>query len=221
VAGKVNSNQIALINRHFGSDAWGTPNGVVACHHQLEPAADKKIFIPKPDAVQCAIRIGKATINKLHPDYQYLNVVNMILGGYFGSRLMSNIREEKGYTYGIGSGLVSYQKAGSFVIVSEVGKNVLPQALVEVYKEINKLRDDLVPNQELTLVKNYMMGGILRNFDGPFALLDSFRGLLEYNLEYDYLDNMINVVKSITPEQVRDIAQKYLDVNSLYEVVVG
>lgn len=221
VAGKVSDVHIKLLNRHFGMEKWGESGIISTPQFNVSPSDIMKHRVVKEDSVQSAMRIGKVTINKAHADFHYLNVVNMILGGYFGSRLMSNIREDKGYTYGIGSGLVSYQNAGYFVIASEVGKNVLDNAIEEVYKEINRLRDELVPESELSLVKNYMMGALLRNFDGPFSLLDSFKGILEYNQGYEYFDRMTCVLRNISPAEVRDVAQKYLAPESMHEVVAG
>jgi len=221
VSGKVTEAHVKLIERHFGDSGWGSGLAIEQPHHQICTDPRRAYNIPREGSVQCAMRIGKITINKLDPDFHYLGVVNMILGGYFGSRLMSNIREEKGYTYGIGSGVVSQLTAGYFTVVSEVGKNVVNDALKEVYKEIERLQNELVPEGELTLVKNYMMGTILRNFDGPFALSDAFKGILEYNLGYDYFDAMVDVVKNITPRQIMQQACKHLDINEMHEIIAG
>ena len=134
---------------------------------------------------------------------------------------MTNIREEKGYTYGIGSGLVSYKNAGYFVIASEVGKNVTQEAIKEVYFEIERLKTELVSDNELEVVRNYMMGNLLRNFDGPFALSDTLKTILEYDFGYDYFETYIKTLKTITPKQIKSIAVNHLEKSSLYEIIAG
>lgn len=222
VAGKVEDKHIKLINKYFGSNDWS--NNTQNNNQKnviLKPSDLFKVIVPKKDAVQSAIRIGKLLVNKPHPDYTKLQILNTVLGGYFGSRLMTNIREDKGYTYGIGSGIVSQREAGYFVIVSQVGKDVCSAAIEEVYKELEKLRNELIPEQELQLVKNYMLGTMLRNFDGPFAQSDSFKTIKEYNLSYDYYKNFIKTIQSITPKELRELANTYFQQDSMYEITAG
>jgi predicted Zn-dependent peptidase len=148
-------------------------------------------------------------------------VLNTILGGYFGSRLMANIREDKGYTYGIGSGLASFVNGGYFAVSTEVGADVTKQTLEEIYKEIAILRKDLVSSNELETVRNYILGHFLRSVDGPFSLADKFKGIWEFGLDYSYFDNYFAAVKKVTPKELRDLANKYLQEDDLIECVVG
>ena len=117
-------------------------------------STENKKLLYREDAVQSAIRIGRPLFNKNHPDYFGMQVLNTVLGGYFGSRLMANIREDKGYTYGIGSGLMSMQEAGALVISTEVGVEVCKDAINEIFFELKRLREELIPQEELLLVKN-------------------------------------------------------------------
>ena len=221
VSGKVDDETLKLLDEHFGGNDWSGDK--IAPHREvkLETTTELKHLVYREEALQSAIRIGKLMFNKTHPDFQGFQVLNTILGGYFGSRLMSNIREDKGYTYGIGSGIASLQHAGYFFISTEVGVDVCQDALNETYLEINKLREDLVPKEELELVKNYMLGTFLRSVDGPFALAERFKGLLEYNLGYDYFDNYVATIKNISASELRDLANKYLDPESMIELVAG
>ena len=221
IAGKIDESHIVLLNRYFGDIDWQKMFVMQSFEHQIKASEQKKIVIEKKDAVQSAIRIGKKTINKFDPEFQKLQIVNTILGGYFGSRLMTNIREEKGYTYGIGSGLISYKNAGYFVVASEVGKNVTSEAIKEVYFEIEKLQTDLVPLKELEVVRNYIMGNLLRNFDGPFAISDTLKTILEYDFGYEYFENFIETLATITPSQIQSTAVKHLEKQSLYEIIAG
>jgi len=220
-SGSINNETINIINQSFGGNNWNNAPKVIEKIIETKPERELKHYLPKKGAVQSAIRIGKECINKTHKDYAGLQVLNTILGGYFGSRLMANIREDKGYTYGINSILASLKHTGYFIIVSEVGAKVSKKAVNEIFTEIKKIREELIPEKELSLVKNYLLGEILRIFDGPFALADSFVALLEYDLDYEYYYNLITTVKNITSESLKELANKYLVENSIYEVVAG
>lgn len=221
VAGKIKDNILGLLNKHLSGFDGGAEQPAPYSGLNGFPVNQLKKKVEKEDAVQSAIRIGRILFNKKHEDYARMKIVNTILGGYFGSRLMTNIREDKGYTYGIGSAIVSMQHSGYFFIASEVGSDVTDQALKEVYFEINKLQQDLVPEQELDLVKNYMLGSFLRSLDGAFALSENFKGLLEYGLDYNYYKDFVRVIKDITPAEIRDLACKYLGRKELTELTVG
>ena len=221
ISGKIDGNVIPNLNKVFGGGEWIKGNGEAHKSEGIQSAKEKKYFIEKEDAVQSAIRIGKPLFNKTHHDYAGIQVLNTVLGGYFGSRLMTNIREEKGYTYGIGSAAASMIHGGYFVISSEVGADVCSAAITEIYKEVNLLKKELVDEEELSMVKNYILGSFLKSIDGAFNLADRWKGLMFYNLDYDYYDRFINTVKNITAEELMQLAQKYFDESSFYELVVG
>lgn len=222
LSGNVSQDTLSLINRYFGGQDWKQDftNGI-AKEYQLSPDPVKKHHIPKADTVQSAIRIGKTVINKHHNDYPALQILNTVLGGYFGSRLMSNIREDKGYTYGIGSAVVSMQQGGSFFIATETGSDVTAKALHEIFLEMERLRKEPVPPDELQKVKNYLMGEFLRSADGPFSLAEMLKGILFYGLDYSYFDRFVNTIKTANPDLLLELAQKYLDPDEMYEVVAG
>jgi len=220
VSGKINEEVLQLLERLFGNDVLTDLN----LQKQAlinKPEENKKHRVNKEGAVQSAIRIGKQTITKKHADYPGLRFVTTLLGGYFGSRLIKNIREDKGYTYGIFSAIQSLEEAGAFVIMSEVGSGVCDAAIQEVYNEITRLQTELVTEDELQLVKNYMMGDLIRSFDGVFSQSESIRSLIDFGLEYDYMLYFIEEIKSITAEKVMQLAGTYLQIDSLYEVVAG
>ncbi len=179
------------------------------------------MHLHKENSVQSAIRFAKPIMAKNHPDYQAFFVLNTILGGYFGSRLMSNIREDKGYTYGIYSGITHLDEASYFYISSEVGLPVCQAAIAEVYAEMQRLREELVSEEELELVRNYLLGTILGSIDGPFRSADTVRGILQGGLSMDFVQELINTIRAITPVQLQELAQRYLGVEDLFEVVVG
>jgi len=220
VSGKIPDKLPDLLNTWFG-DMYSETKPIQPDYKLNGHPVKPQIHVTKQNAVQSAIRIGKKLFNKTHPDYFKIKIMNTVLGGYFGSRLMTNIREDKGYTYGIGSAVVSLQNSGYFFIASEVGTNVTADAIREVYHEINLLQQDTIPQKELDLVRNYMLGSFLRSMDGAFAMAENVKGLIEYNLDYDFYNRFIETVQQITPAEIRDMAQKYLGKESLCELTVG
>jgi len=181
----------------------------------------KKVFSEIAETMQSSIKIGKETINKHHPDFFNLSISSIILGGYFGSRLMTNIREDKGYTYGIHSTNMSIQEAGFFMISAASGKDVYEKAIIEIYKELKILRTELVSEKELQRVKNYLTGTLAKMFDGVFAKSNVFLALLTYNLNFNYYQKYFEIIKTISPEIIKATAEKYLNENDMIEVVVG
>jgi zinc protease len=175
----------------------------------------------KEGALQTAIRVGKILFTPQHEDYMAFDVLNTLLGGYFGSRLMSNIREDKGYTYGIGSGVVNMKAVGYFFISTEVGVEVKEDTLKEIRYEIERLQTELVDCEELDLVKNYLIGQVLKGTDGPFAMMNQFLFIHDYGLPDDYLSRYVKTVQSVTPEELRSLANRYLDWESMNVIEVG
>ena len=147
-------------------------------------------------------------------------VLNTIFGGYFGSRLMSNVREDKGYTYGIYSSISPEVNGGSMTIHTETGRDVVEMAIKEVYHEMDVLCNELVPDDELLLVKNYLLGGLLGDLDGPFSILQRWRTLILNGFKEDYFNNNINIYKTVSAKELQSLAQKYFNRQDFYEVVV-
>lgn len=181
----------------------------------------RKVHIEKENSVQSTVMIGKRTISKNHPDFIPLTILNTLFGGYFGSRLMSNVREDKGFTYSIRSSLQTFRNESIFSISTETGKEVTDKAVDEIYHEMSRLRNEPVPREELELVKNYISGRFLRGFDGPFALADFFKNLKFHGLGYDYLKNYLTILNNLEPADLTVLAQKYLDPETMIEVVAG
>lgn len=221
IAGKVDDEALQLVNTAFGAEWANYPVAVDTRQPDLQPADEHFYFVEKPEALQSAIRMGLPTINRTHPDFPALQVLNTVLGGYFGSRLMANIREDKGYTYGIGSGLSSLEKGGAMFIASEVGADVCRAAVTEIEKEINMLKTELIPGEELSLVRNYMMGSLLGSLENVFSHADKFKSIYFSGLDYDYYDRYTETVKNATSEDMIALANKYLDLDKFYRVIVG
>lgn len=178
-------------------------------------------LIEKTGAIQSAIRLGNVSVCKENEDYIPLSILNTIFGGYFGSRLMSNIREDKGYTYGIGSGLVALQKKCYFFISTEVNVEVYKDTLSEIKKEVDLLHNELISEEEMFKVKNYLKGKFIQGSDGAFAMMERFKSLWFYNLDYDYFDKYLETLDAITVEDLQKIAQNHLNFDKMNKIVAG
>jgi predicted Zn-dependent peptidase len=177
--------------------------------------------IVKDGALQSAIRVGRMLFNKTHEDYNDFLILNTIFGDYFGSRLMSNIREDKGYTYGIGTMVAELHETGYFLIATEVGKEVKDDTLKEIRFEMERLQTELVGMEELELVKNYMLGQLLKSADGPYSLVDLYMSVEPYGLDLDFYNRSIESINSITPERIQELANKYLNWKDMTVVSAG
>jgi zinc protease len=220
VSGNIHKEAKEILNRYFGTHDFGIGKGSVN-NIPFSCGKNKKDFIEKKGALQSAIRIGSATINKRHEDYNGLMVLDTVLGGYFGSRLMKNIREEKGYTYGINSSLMSLKQSGYKVILTEVGKKYTRETVDEIYKEIRLLQTTPVSINELNIVRSFMSGEMVRMFDGPFAMAESFRAVLDYGLDNNYYYNLAEKIKTIEPDEITHLAVTYYNIDDLYEIIAG
>jgi predicted Zn-dependent peptidase len=218
VAGKLPANINALLDEHFGD----LPNNSVDVkQHPLVLATEKKYRVTNdPDGVQGSIRIARTFPNRHHPDFLKVQVLNALFGGFFGSRLMSNIREDKGYTYGIHSYLHNHIQHSAWMVSTEAGKDVCEATIAEVYKEMKGLRDEPVDADELSLVRNYLMGSILGDLDGPFQIIGRWKNIILNNLPESYFYDSINTIKTISAEELQELAQKYLVPEEFYELVV-
>lgn len=187
----------------------------------VSPAAEKKYRIQNDEnAVQGAIRIASPFPNRHHPDFKKVMLLNNVFGGFFGSRLMANIREEKGYTYGIYSYLQNHIQESAWIISTEAGKDVSEATIEEVYKEMKLLREEPVDEEELLLVRNYMMGSILGDMDGPFHIIAKWKNIILNNMPEDYFYESIKAIKETSAEELQALAQKYLQPERFYELVV-
>jgi zinc protease len=170
--------------------------------------------------VQGSIRIARNFPNRHHPDFQKTQVLNNVFGGFFGSRLMTNIREDKGYTYGIYSYLANNRQESAWVISTEAGKEVCAATIEEVYKEMRLLCEEPVEEEELQIVRNFAIGTVLGDLDGPFHVAGRWKNILLNGLDGNYFREGIRIVKTITPKELQELAVKYLDPTAWYEMVV-
>lgn len=172
------------------------------------------------ESVQASIRIGKVTLEKTHADYVPLLITNHLLGGYFGSRLMKNIREDKGLTYGISSSVIPLKNSSYWALGAEVNVKLVDQALHEIKKEVRSLAEfeDL---NELETAKTQLMGSFQSEINSPFQLLEKFKNVHLHGMDYGYYHRYFSALQQFSCENVREISQKYLAAGDWTEVVVG
>lgn len=219
-AGALDKKSISTIDNYIG--ALMVNENPAQSISFVKPVDDFKIqLIKKEQSLQSGIRIGKLLIPKTHKDFPKLFLLNTIFGGYFGSRLMTNIREDKGYTYGIGSGLSSNKKESTFFITTEVGSDYTQATIAEIEKEMEKLQKQLVSESELDLVKNYLFGSFMRNFDGAFEAIDRFKAINELGMDYSYYEFLFSEIKNASSESLREMAKKYFNFDKMVKVVAG
>jgi predicted Zn-dependent peptidase len=221
ISGKIEFDCMNLLDKYFGNSKWGSNQISLQPYINPNSINELKHYIVKDNAVQSAIRIGKEMFNFHNPDYFKFQMLNTILGGYFGSRLMKNIREDKGYTYGIGSAFLPLKYSGYFFITSEVGKEYSQKTIHEIYFEIERLTKDIVEKEELNLVKNYKYGEFIRSIDGPFAIAEAIKPLILYDLNFDYYSKYLKSIEDTTAEELYIIANKYFTNNNFIELIVG
>jgi zinc protease len=221
IAGPLPADIQKLVETHFGNlplNGSVKPDSPAA---PILPVKEKKYRVTNdPDSVQGAIRIARNFPNRHHPDFQKMQVLNNIFGGFFGSRLMANIREDKGYTYGIHSYLTNLIQESAFMISTEAGKDVTEATIAEVYKEMKLLCEEPVEEEELKTTKNFMIGTLLGDLDGPFQVAGRWKSLILNDLTEDYFYNGIETIKTIQPKTLQELANKYLHADDFYELAV-
>jgi predicted Zn-dependent peptidase len=223
VSGKLPGNLQALLNQYFGQLKWSKatvkPKSPLALPNALP--ADRQVRIMNDEnGVQGAVRIARHFPNRHHPDFQEVQVLNTLFGGFFGSRLMSNIREEKGYTYGIYSYLQNHVEQSSWMISTEAGRDVCEATIAEVYKEMEILRNEPVDEEDLLLVRNYMLGSILGDLDGPFQIMGRWKGYILHGDDDSYFYRAIQTIKTVSADRLQELANQYLQPELFYEMVV-
>ncbi|MBS1621401.1 MAG: insulinase family protein [Bacteroidetes bacterium] len=218
VAGKLPNDLEEMLNDQFG-DLSNNPVSVQSI--PVTPSTEKKFRINNdPNGAQGSVRLARHFPNRHHPDFLKTLVLNALFGGFFGSRLMKNIREDKGYTYGIYSYLQNHIHHSAWLVSTEAGREVCNASIEEVYKEMKLLREIPVSDDELKLVQNYMMGSILGDLDGPFQIMARWKNIILNQLDESYFYNSINSIRNVTAHELQLLANKYLQPEEFYELIV-
>lgn len=183
------------------------------------PKARENIL--KPEVQQASIKLGELAINCTHADYHLFKIANTILGGYFGSRLMQVIREQKGLTYGIGSAVISLEQYGYWTIAGNVLLDKVEEVLQDINEQIEILKNTLIDEQELRMIKNYMQGDLLQHFDGIFSTSDTYKSLLGFGLDLSYYQQFHEQLLRVTAKEIRQTVNQYFHFEKATTVVIN
>jgi zinc protease len=218
-SGRVDQQVLDLLNRHFGQVKRDGAALALSPFAPQRPA--QKIHNKHPDSLQTAIKIGRRLFSRRHPDYNGVYVLNTILGGYFGSRLMANIREKRGFTYNIYSTADAMLHDGCLYVATEVNNGKVKATIKQIFAEMQRLREEPAPVAELEMVRNYLLGMLLNGLDGPLNISDVIKTLVTEELPLDAFDALVHTIRTITPEQLQVLAQRYLQEQDFWVVTVG
>ena len=218
LSGKVTDKHVRIIEEALSGVSAGEP---APEYDRPGPLTRSVKELDGPQKLQCAIRMGNTTIARSHPDYPGLFFLNTIFGGYFGSRLMKNIRETKGLTYHINSSLETFAKATYFTIGTESNPDNKTVILSEIESEMQLLKQQPPSPQEVEMVRNYIMGNFMMQLDGPFHAMDVIKLLVIQNMSMEYFDDFTAAIRRLTPEDVQNLAVTYLNFEDMHRVVVS
>ncbi|MBK6267370.1 insulinase family protein [Marivirga sp. S37H4] len=207
IAGEVSEEVIGLIDDYLGTLKFEVNE--VTYTGKLTPDYEETIF-QKTGSVQASLRMGTLSIPKSNNDYFALSIANEILGGYFGSRLMKNIREDKGYTYGISSMVINYKHEDYHLIGADVKLAHVDDAVAEIYKEMEDMQQHEVSQEELETVKNYMLGKLAGHLDTIFSQADNYKSKLSEGIDFqNYFDAYVHAIRTISASRIQEISKKY------------
>jgi zinc protease len=217
-AGKIDDKSRALLDsvlatlpaKPAGKPAPAPAQGAEASQHQQ-----------KEGSVQASIRMGKKSVLRSHPQYADVLFISHILGGYFGSRLMKNIREEKGLTYGIHASMHALMQDSYLVIGADVNKENVELTLAEIKKELRRLRDEPIDANELDTARNHFIGSLQSELTTAFAHADKIKTITLFGLDRSYYNNLIARMEQITAADIQRTAAQHFHEKDFLEVAVG
>ena len=221
LSGSVNDAMLAAVQESFGNSAWGCENECSPIEVAPPLILPGRCTIQVPDTMQSAVKIGLMTMDATHPDFCKFRFLCVLLGGYFGSRLMSNIREENGYTYHIAAELDAYGSRNAFMISSETANEYVEPLVKEVYSEMERLVAEPVDESEIELVRNYIMGELCREYEGQSAKSEVFINAWLSGVDFASVNRYIDEIKSVTPAQLQRLAREYFRKDMMIEIVAG
>lgn len=220
VSGKVDDNVIDLIEQHFGCESCcGSPVELVNIGRN--PVKEQMSIVNLDDALQTAVYMVLEGIARNHPDYITMRILTTALGGYFGSRLMQNIREDKGYTYGINAMLMGRKSGSKLVISSECDTAYTFLLIEEVKNEIRRLQQELMCEEELKMVKNCMLSDLAKTLDSPFSIAGCVSSNILYGTGEDYFNRQVQEIINVTPSDILNVANKYWNVDDFQISIAG
>lgn len=216
--GSYTAEDIATLDAVFSD----MPSGKVAEHQfplQNLETIKQSVEIHKEGALQTAIRIGSKIPNITHVDYFNLMIYNTLLGGYFGSRLMQNIREDKGWSYAIYSALINLQESAYFYIDTEVKAGVEDEVIREIEKEMQRIREEKISDKEIYKLRQYLIGDLLRQIDGTYSLYKQLIYYDDYHLSLNRIEQIYKYLNRFNADDIMNIARQYLNLAAITVIV--
>lgn len=221
LSGATDNEFIDVVANRFGNESWGSSLKVAKADLGQHSSSLGRRSVKIDGALQSAVRIGCMAMDASHPDFSKMRFLTVLFGGFFGSRLMSNIREDKGYTYHIQAELDAYAYKNAFMISTEADNDYIEPLIAEVYREMERLRTEPISKEELELVRNYTVGELCREYEGVIAKSEVFINAWLSGENFDSVNNYLDVVRTVSAEELTEIARKYLKPDIMSEVVVG
>jgi zinc protease len=220
VAGDITEKQLrALAEKYFGK--WKGSASVSAAPAEFPHSSSAIYIVDEPGAPQTSLAMGAIGARRDTPDFVAMNVMNMVFGGQFASRINMNLREEHGYTYGAHSGFAFRRGPGPFSAYAEIRTDVTAPALHELYREVGRIRDSDVSPQELKLAKDSWALSLAGDFETTGDIAASEAGVFVYGLPLDYYRTLPSEIEAVTASDVHRVALKYINPDSLIVVAVG
>ena len=212
----------AVASRFEAMKAHGEGVGPAASDFKAD-GKPRRVDIPRPGALQSAISAGIATpVGRRDDDYEMLRIAVVALGGYFGSRLMLNIREDKGYTYGIGASLMGYPDESFLRISTQCDNRYANSVIDEIRAELLRLQSpDSFNADEIERLRSFVTTLLTAELDSPFAIMNHHAVLDDVGAPADYFARQQRALASMTPESLAGMARRYLSPENLYIAVAG
>lgn len=218
VSGNVTTEALNLVKSTFSTYAFATsvPRG-----HATVISKPFRQIQEKEGSLQASLRTARESVDRMHPDYPAILLLSHVLGGFFGSRLMKNIREEKGLTYGIYASLHTQKHRRYLVIGADVNKENLELTFDEIRKELKRLRTEKIESEELDVARNHFIGSLQSEMTTPFAHADKIKTSFIFNLPDDYYQKLILRLDALSADELMETAGKYFNEETFHEVAVG
>ncbi|MFY0608149.1 MAG: insulinase family protein [Cyclobacteriaceae bacterium] len=217
LTGKITDEELTCIRKYFGEMSFHPSVSPSECSIESQSSQ----HIARGESTQASLRMGTLIIDRNHQDIHQFKIANELLGGFFGSRLMKNIREDKGLTYGIHAGMVHLKHSSYWEINSEVLKDKAQLAFDEIENEVKKLQSESPGIEEFNMVVNYMKGKFLSSFGSPFSAHEMIKGLEVAGLTSSYFEDFLTHLNEMKPEMVSSMINKHIDLNQLIKLQVG
>lgn len=220
LCGDISDQHERLVVQSLGQGSANLQESAEQDEPQLSTVAQYD-YVTVAQSLQASLRIGRLWPSPTDPDAHHLQVLVKVLGGYFGSRLMKNIREDKGFTYGIYSSVAPREHASMFVIGTDVNAASAEAAIEEVHNELRRLQEGPIPNDELQTVKTYMAGKFANELSTVFEQCDKYKSVILLGLPSTHYSEFLTHINLVNPDELQQLAQTYLAPEDMIQVVAG